>query len=56
MQVDDPPTGEFPAGGGRNEAHVSRQHDVIDLVLINETNESIVVGAPLNVADVMPVD
>ncbi len=56
VEIDDSPAGVFPTGCRREDAHVAGQHDIVDIVLVEERDHFFVVGVSLFVADVVPLD
>src|SRR4051812_22357656 len=49
-------TGESPTGTGRKHAHIARKNDVIDLILVEQFDHSLIVWLAAVIPNSMPVD
>src|SRR5262245_56032930 len=54
VQIDDAAAGVFPAAGGRQDAHIAGEDDVIDVVLVEDSDQALVVSSAFGVADHLP--
>jgi hypothetical protein len=55
MEIDDPAC-VSPAGARRQNSHVSGEHNIVDIVLIEDFDHSILIGLTSFIADQVPVD
>ena len=53
VQIDDPPPGELPANPRGQHAHVPGQHDIVDIVLVDQLGHLVVVRLAARIADVV---
>src|SRR6266566_3950502 len=55
MQINDPAARKLPADGRWDEPHVTREHDVIHLVVIEQIDHTVVVRIAARIADELPL-